>query len=80
MSQPLTATKSNTTPVQMLERRYGYFPQSFRAGGQTLQVEYVVRCWTKTKRTPRLYFKVHTATGDMVLFQDVNSNTWHKEN
>lgn len=74
-----TVTKVSA-PIEMLERRFGYFPKSFRSGGETLQVEYVVRCWTKAKGQPRLYFKIHTATGDMVLYQDVNANTWHKEN
>lgn len=73
-------SKSPDLQIQMLERRFGYFPKTFRAGGQVHEVEYVSRCWTKVDRHPRLYFQVHTPAGDMVLYQDVHSNTWHKEN
>lgn len=65
--------------IQMLEKKFGYFPKSFKSGGQTHAVESVERCWTQTGRAPRLYFRVRTAAGDFTLWQDVNANTWHKE-
>lgn len=65
--------------IQMIERRFNFFPKTFRIGGDTHTVKHVERCWTQPGRTPRLYFRVHTTAGNMVLYQDVNANTWHRE-
>lgn len=74
MAQVLAAA-----PVEMIEKRFGYFPKTFRTGGRTYTVAHVERCWTQPGRSPRLYFKVRCAEGDFVLCQDVNANTWHME-
>lgn len=65
--------------VEMLEKRFGYFPKTFRTGGRTYTVTHVERCWTVPGRATRLYFRVRCAEGNFVLWQDVNANTWHVE-
>lgn len=65
--------------VEMLDKRYGYFPKTFRAGGRTYTVTHVERCWTVPGRSPRHYFRVRCAEGNFVLCQDVNANTWQVE-
>lgn len=65
--------------IEMLEKRFGFFPKSFRIGGHTYAVAQVDRCWTQPGRSPRHYFKIRCAEGDFVLCQDVNANTWSIE-
>ena len=62
--------------VEIQEKRFGYFPKRFRWRGKVYAVEAVERCWTSTRRTPRLCFRVRCREGAFELFQDVQLNTW----
>lgn len=64
-------------PVDMQEKRFGYFPKAFRWHGKRYDVQSVERCWTVANRAPRLYFRVRCDEGLFDLFQDVRGNTWH---
>jgi hypothetical protein len=68
--------------VDMLERRFRYFPRAFRWRGQRYEVEAVERCWTVSKsgwrrRVERHYFLVHCDEGAFELYQDLKAGTWH---
>lgn len=68
--------------VEMVERRYQYFPRVFRWRGQRCEVESVQRCWTVNRRAwrgriQRHFFQVRCAQGDFELYQDVRSGAWH---
>jgi hypothetical protein len=62
--------------VEMLERRFGYFPRRFRWRGKVYEVDGVERCWTSMKNTPRLCFRVHYREGRFDLSQDIRLNKW----
>ncbi len=65
--------------IQMLQRRFGYFPKTFTWNGQTVHVEHVLRCWTQTGNRlhgSRLVFRVQCASGTFDLTQDVQADTW----
>ena len=62
--------------VEMLERRFGYFPNRFRWRGKTYDVDGVERCWTSMRRNPRLCFRVRCREGVFELAQDVRLNKW----
>lgn len=64
-------------PVEMQEKRFGFFPKAFRWHGKRYDVKSVERSWTVANRTPRLYFRVRCDEGLFVLYQDVKSSTWH---
>jgi len=68
--------------VDMIQRRYRYFPRVFRWRGQRYRVESVERCWTVARRgwkrrIERHFFHVRCAGGEFELFQDVRTGTWH---
>ncbi|MBI3536762.1 MAG: hypothetical protein HY070_04265 [Chloroflexi bacterium] len=62
--------------VEMQEKRFGYFPKTFRWHGKRYDVQAVERCWTIARRTPRLCFRVRCREGAFDLLQDVRANTW----
>jgi len=69
-------------PIEMRERRYGYFPKAFISHGQRYDVYAVERCWTvsrwqRGKRAERRCFRVRCRCGRFDLYQDVQHNTWH---
>ncbi|MBI3914373.1 MAG: hypothetical protein HY327_09345 [Chloroflexi bacterium] len=66
-----------TESVEMQEKRFGYFPKTFRWHGQRYDVQAVEQCWTLAKQTPRLCFRVRCREGLFDLYQDVRANTWH---
>ncbi len=68
--------------VEMVQRRYGYFPRAFRWRGQRYDVEAVERCWTVNRRgwrgrVQRHFFHVRCAEGDFEVYQDVRTGAWH---
>lgn len=69
-------------PIEMRQRRYGYFPQEFRWRGHYYHVNAVRRCWTVSRgsrgnRVERHCFRVCCTEGTFDLYQDVRHNTWH---
>ena len=74
--------RKRVEPIQVREKRFGYFPQRFRWHGRDYVVNRVERCWTiKRKRwggrVERLCFRVHVHDGGYDVFQDLVGNTWH---
>ncbi len=63
-------------PVEIEEKRFGYFPQRFRRRGRSYRVDAVERCWTRGKRHPQLCFRVRCEEGVFDLLQDVKDNIW----
>jgi len=77
-------------PIEMRERRYGYFPKAFTWRGHRYDVYAVERCWTVSRRrrgsrVERHYFRVRCSFGSaqdrregtFEVYQDVRHNTWH---
>lgn len=75
--------KSKTESIEMIARRFGYFPNTFKWRGNKYYVEAVERCRTTARRDnhqmERHYFQVHCAEGTFNLYQDLRLNTWHIE-
>ena len=74
--------RKGVEPIQIREKRYGYFPQRFRWHGRDYIVNRVERCWTVKGRrwggrVERLCFRVHCGERVYEVFQDVIGNTWH---
>jgi hypothetical protein len=69
--------KQRMEAIQIQQKRFGYFPQVFKWHGREYDVQAVERCWTDTKRAPRLCFRVRCHEGTFDLYQDVRGNTWH---
>jgi hypothetical protein len=68
--------------IELLERRFQYFPQTFRWRGRRYEVDAVNRCWTTARsgwrrRVERRLFLVECAEGTFELYQDLRANTWH---
>lgn len=69
-------------PIEMRERRHGYFPKSFIWRGHRYDVHAVERCWTVSRRSrgsrvERHCFRVRCREGTFEVYQDVRHNTWH---
>ena len=69
-------------PIEMRERRHGYFPKAFTWRGQRYDVHAVERCWTVSRqrwggRVERHCFRVRCHEGTFEVYQDVRHNTWH---
>lgn len=69
-------------PVEMMQRKFRYFPRVFRWRGQRFQVEAVKRRWTvvrhgRKRRVARHFWQIQCAEGDFELFQDIETGTWH---
>jgi hypothetical protein len=68
--------------VDMVQRRFQYFPRVFRWRGQRYQVDAVERCWTVVRRgwvrrAERHFFCVRCAEGEFELYQDIGTGLWH---
>jgi hypothetical protein len=68
--------------IEMVERRFRYFPRVFRWRGRRYEVEAVEQCWTVSRsawrrRVERHFFRVQCAGGTFELYQEVRTNTWH---
>jgi hypothetical protein len=69
-------------PIDMQERRHGYFPKLFIWRGHHYRVNAVERCWTVSRRNggnrvERHCFRVRCPEGTFEVYQDVRYNTWH---
>jgi hypothetical protein len=69
-------------PIDMKERRHGYFPKLFVWRGHRYRVNAVERCWTISRRNrgnrvERHCFRVRCPEGTFEVYQDVRYNTWH---
>ena len=69
-------------PIEMRERRHGYFPKTFVWRGHKYHVHAVERCWTVSRRrrggrVEQHRFRVRCREGTFELYQDVRHNTWH---
>jgi hypothetical protein len=69
-------------PIEMRERKHGYFPKSFVWRGHRYDVYAVERCWTVSRRSrsgrvDRHCFRVRCPEGIFEVYQDVRHNTWH---
>lgn len=62
--------------VEILEKRFGYFPQQFHWRGRAHQVQAVERTWTKMGRAAQLCFRVRCQEGIFELTQNVKTNIW----
>lgn len=62
--------------VEILEKRFGYFPQSFQWRGHAHHVQAVERAWTKMGRTAQLCFRVRCQEGVFDLAQNAKTNIW----
>ncbi len=66
--------------IEMMQRRFGYFPQLFLWRGRVYEVDSVDRCWEvrrRRARSPRRYFRVETGGWTFDLYRDLDSGTWH---
>ncbi len=69
-------------PIEMRERKHGYFPKAFVWRGHRYEVYAVERCWTVSRRgrggkVERHYFRVRCREGTFEVYQNVQHNTWH---
>lgn len=55
--------------IEMLARRYDYFPASFRWRGRRFEVIGVEKCWTVAGSPARRLFRVRCAAGRFTLEQ-----------
>ncbi len=62
--------------VDVLEKRFGYFPHKFLWRGHTHQVQAVERTWTKMGRVAQLCFRVRCREGIFDLSQNAKTNIW----
>ncbi len=63
-------------PVEIQEKRFGYFPKTFQWRGKRYNVQTVERCWNATQNVPHLCFRVRCQDGTFELYQNVRDNTW----
>ncbi len=62
--------------VEILEKRFGYFPHCFQWRGHTHHVQAVERTWTKMGRVAQLCFRVRCKEGVFDLTQNAKTNIW----
>lgn len=67
--------KSET--IEMLTRRYGYFPASFRWRGRRFAVLAVEKCWTQAGQPTRRLFRVRCTDGSFTLEQTLPQGKEH---
>ncbi len=66
--------------VEMMQRRFAYFPRLFRWRGRCFEVESVDRCWAvqrRGRRPARRFFRVRAADGTFEVYRDLEAGTWH---
>jgi len=74
--------KRYNEPIEIKDKRFGFFPQTFLWHGRRYHVQRVEQAWTVSRQKPRRRverrcFRVHTAEGIFELYQDLIANTWH---
>lgn len=65
-----------SSAVEIQEKRFGYFPKTFRWRGKQYAVQAVERCWHATRLAPQLCFRVRCHEGLFDLYQNIRDNTW----
>jgi len=68
--------------VEMVQRRFCYFPRVFYWRGHRHEVEAVEGSWTVVRpgwrrRVERHFFRVRCVQGDFELYQEIRAGTWH---
>lgn len=71
-----TPRRERNDAVEILEKRFGYFPHEFRWRGHTHQVQAVERTWTRMGRAAQLCFRVRCQEGVFDLMQNAKTNIW----
>lgn len=77
--RPVSASsrrRGKSDPVEVQEKRFGYFPQRFRWRGHSYHVQAVERCTTRMVRSAQLCFRVRCNEGTFDLAQEVKTNVW----
>jgi hypothetical protein len=75
-SRPRRSRSARDDAVEVLEKRFGYFPQRFLWRGQVHTVQAVERTWTKMGRVAQLCFRVRCGEGVFDLTQNAQTNIW----
>lgn len=70
------ARSARNDAVEVLEKRFGYFPHRFQWRGHNHQVQAVERTWTKMGRAAQLCFRVRCSEGTFDLTQNAKTNIW----
>lgn len=70
------ARSARSDAVEILEKRFGYFPHRFQWRGRAHHVQAVERTWTKMGRVAQLCFRVRCSEGIFDLTQNVKTNIW----
>jgi hypothetical protein len=68
--------------VDVIKRRFQYFPLLFRWRGRHYHVDAVDRSWTVSqrvwrRRVERRFFQVRSGEGTFELYQDLRTGGWH---
>ena len=70
------ARSAHNEAVDVVEKRFGYFPQRFQWRGHLHTVQSVERTWTKMGRIAQMVFRVHCTEGVFDLTQNAKTNVW----
>ncbi len=70
------ARSARNDAVQVLEKRFGYFPHRFQWRGKLHQVQAIERTQTKMGRVAQLCFRVRCSEGTFDLTQNAKTNIW----
>ena len=68
--------------IEMVQKRFQYFPRAFRWRGRRYDVDAVEHSWTVIgsgwrRRAARHFFQVRCGEGTFELYQDLQSGAWH---
>ena len=66
--------------IEMMQRRFGYFPHHFFWRGRVYEVDSVDRCWElgrRRGRPARRCFRVEVGGATLDLYRDLEVGTWH---
>jgi hypothetical protein len=75
-SNPKRNRSVRNDAVEVLEKRFGYFPHQFQWRGHIHNVQSVERTWTKMGRVAQLCFRVRCREGIFDLTQNAKTNIW----
>ena len=75
-------TRYRSDPVEMQQKRFGYFPHAFMWRGKCYRVSKIEKSWTTRKRERKGHaehrcFRVSCEEGTFELKNDLIVNTWH---
>jgi hypothetical protein len=66
--------------IDMMQRRFGYYPHLFFWRGRAYEVDSIDRCWEvrrRGRRAARRYFCVQAGGATFELYRDLEAGTWH---